>query len=572
MPVVVVVTGESSPVVLVDVRGSQIAIAFGSAVHRSSHTDFADFLHGLATSAGDVETNQDLDFVGFVVDLDRALIKIATGTGHHRLFIDTASDGLVVSSHLKVVADAKASSLSINRNYEDFMLGFGFTPFQETVYSGINESQSGTIVDYVQDQVVKLSFRKIEVQYTPGDSAAKMLRVLEEALDRQVAGARAHAVLMGGFDSALVAALLRRRGEPVTTFTFDFGSEKFNQPHVDLVTKTLGNKHIWVPITPDGIGEHLCSLPSFINSPAAKPHYQLHTIIASKLVAEHGFSHVFTGDGCDAAFLSFPTVNKRASLYEAMSKLPRPLLAGLLNVLSSRTVDRGLGHIARLARSVIRAQLLPWPANAHLPSCYLDDVTLDQLRGNDGSVDVTKIEDVRIKLAKGLGDAARVEVAFNGNAITGASRAKVDGSVLSSGVAQSSPFTDHHVKSFLASIPLRELRPDGYKESAMPKSFLSQMTLSENLLPEVVVTQAKRSPATSPIDSWYAGPLRSTIDTLLVSLPFDCDAKTVCRLLTPNALEAVYREKVTLGLSIMEPIALLASYAAFCKLEKEKAK
>lgn len=571
IPLVVAVTGEAPGTILRDVRGSQVVVAFGSAVHRVDSVQLADFLHELAAPDSDLSTNLDLDFVAIFVDLKSGLTKMLTGTGVHRFFTDRSSDGDLWSTSINVVARAKGAALSVNREYEAFALGFGFVPFQNTVFSGICESTSGSIVNLIDGGVSKVSAQPRKKEYLPGSAATKMLRELEEAIDRQVGKSRNHAVLMGGFDSALVAALLRRRGEPVTTYTFDFGSEKYNQPHVDLVTRTLDTKHVWVPISPQGVATHMASLPESMNYPSAKPHYQLHTVIAAKLVAEHGFSHVFTGDGCDAAFLSFPTVNRRASLYETVSRLPRPLLVALLWTLSRRGVNDLLGHIARLARSVVRAQLLPWPANTHLPSYYLDDVSLAWISNKQLDNNSEQIALIRQRLADGLGDKSRVEVAFSGNAITGASRAKVDGAVLSSGLAQSSPFTDQGVKEFLASVPLAELRPEGSDKSKMPKSFLSEMTLREKLLPEQVVTQAKKSPATSPIDSWYAGPLRPMLKALLPSLPFDCDEKAIERLLQPNRLESAYREKATLGLSIAEPIALLASYAAFCKLADSEA-
>jgi len=571
-PLVLAVTGDASGTILSDVRGTRMVVAFGSAVHRVKKAPLADFLHEIAASDDDLSTDLDLDFVAIAADLGSGLAKIFTGTGVHRFFADQTPQGGVWSTSINIVARAKGAALTVSREYEAFTLGFGFVPFHNTVYSGICESVSGSVVNLIDGRVSKVSAKRHVKEYLPGSAATKMLQELEQAIDRQVGDSRDHAVLMGGFDSALVAALLRRRGEPVTTFTFDFGSEKFNQPHVDLVTKTLDTKHVWVPIRPQDIATHLVSLPECMNYPSAKPHYQLHTVIAAKMVAQHGFSHVFTGDGCDAAFLSFPTVNRRARLYEAVSKLPRPLLAFLLFAMSRPAANNHLGHIARLVRSVLRAQLLPWPAKTHLPSYYIDEVTLSWISNQQLAGDAKQIESIRERLAQSLEDKSRVEVAFSGNAITGASRAKVDGAVLSSGLAQSSPFTDQGVKEFLASIPLAELRPDGSEKSKMPKSFLSEMTLREKLLPERVITQAKKSPATSPIDSWYSGPLRPVLSALLPCLPFDCDERAIERLLRPNRLESVYREKATLGLSIAEPIALLASYAAFCKLADAKAK
>ena len=117
-----------------------------------------------------------------------------------------------------------------------------------------------------------------------------------------------------------------------------------------------------------------------VNQPGAQPHYQLHTVHASSVIAADGHTHVFTGDGCDAAFLGYPTVSRRARTVDRLGSVPRPVRDAAANLLGRSWVERHLGHVARMGRSFLGNIELPNPARGHLPTRYLDDVALERLR------------------------------------------------------------------------------------------------------------------------------------------------------------------------------------------------
>ena len=74
------------------------------------------------------------------------------------------------------------------------------------------------------------------------------------ALEQQAGTRHRHAVLLGGFDSALVAAGLRRLGHEVDCYTFGFADPTYEQRNVDVLTKAIGAQHHWVQFSPDVIG------------------------------------------------------------------------------------------------------------------------------------------------------------------------------------------------------------------------------------------------------------------------------------------------------------------------------
>ena len=149
--------------------------------------------------------------------------------------------------------------------------------------------------------------------------------------------------------------------------------------------------------------------------------------------------------------------------------------------------------------------------------------------------------------------------------MTGQSKAKVEASVAVSGVAQFSPYMHPAMKAFAAGLPLESLRPAGSSAADAGKAVLLAMAREHQLVPEAVIAMPKQSPSDSPIDQWYAGPLRPVVDELLAGLPFDYDRAYVQMILSPKRIEEAFRRKVSISHHAFQAIGLLCSYAAFTR-------
>ncbi len=492
-------------------------------------------------------------------------LSAITGPAHHRLFTWVNGDQTFVSSCLRTAATAQAET-TIDRSAEDFLLGFGFIPGTKTIYEGITTTDGGTVRSLSSGLTTPLEFTAQDARAANSDLHDELYSLLRNAIERRSAGSDHHAVMLGGFDSALVCALLVDLGKKVTAYTYDFeGHSHLNQDNIDPVVAALGIEHKWVAITPAAMDEAFATLDFRLNGPSAQPHYQLHTSIASEVIRSDGFDLTFNGDGADSAFLGYPTVSQRSALGQTLQKIPSPLRKGLRMTVSSALAERVLGHAARVVRSTLDASLLPWPASGHLPTRYLDDDALNRLRLDTPPKQTESVDQIRIRLAKGLEELDATRLAFNGNGMTQASRVKVEGAVAYSGVAHFSPFTEPELKAFASNLPTDQLRPDDAKSASLGKKLLSDMVLGRNLLPREVVEQPKQSPATSPIDAWLRGPLRATALSLIAGLPFDYSTSYVDELLKEKRVEDLYREKVTLSKHTLQAVGLLASYGAFTR-------
>lgn len=493
------------------------------------------------------------------------------GPGAHRWYVGrTADGGTLLCNQLRPLAALLDPRRPIDRRHEDVVLGFGFVPGNATVYRGVEVlapgswlrlgtggpdptgSAVGTGADAVPSEVVDF------------DSAVDELhRRFMSTVEDQAGAARDVAVLMGGFDSALVAATLTRMGRRVTTYTYGFGDPRYEQRDVACMTRAVAARERWVPITPELIGEGLWTFSDVFCQPGPQPHYQLHTLAGARRVGEDGFDQLMTGDGCDAVFLGYPTVSRRARIMSRMADVPPAALSPLAGIAGLRVAERHLGHVVRMARSTLGANALPSPARGHLPTRYLDDVALGRLRRGPAPEPGVPVDELRQRLAEGLDGLDPVRLAFHGNALTGQSRMKVEGTVTATGVRQYTPFTHPRVRDFVASLPVEYLRPPGSAAGSAGKALLVEMVRRHHLLPPEVLALPKQSPADAPVDQWYQGPLRNEVLALLDHLPFEWDRGYVEDLLRPKLAEELYRHRVAISHNALQAVGLLASYASF---------
>ncbi|MCP4435893.1 MAG: hypothetical protein GY812_10435 [Actinomycetia bacterium] len=520
----------------------------------------------------------DDDLVGLCVDhRGQPELVAASGRGNHRVFLHRPPDGgLLACSHLATLSACLGPDLAIDRGLEDFLLGFGFLPDGRTVFEQISVLDPGKRATFGPSSA---GHAERESDVAPPDSHAGEVGSLsmEEAsedlyerfmgaVEEQACGSNQHAVLLGGFDSALVAACLRRLGHSVDTYTFAFGDPRYEQRNAREVSEGIGATHHEVRIDAEVVLRGLEQFGTYYPQPGAQPHYQLHTLEASRRIAADGHDHVMNGDGCDAVFLGYPTVNMRARLTAQLSRVPTPVSKYAQRLLAAEASERHLGHVARMARATLANRDLGLPTGGHLPTRYMDEGFLDHLRVGPPPPQDESVEQVRRRLAEAVADMDPTRLAFHGNGLTGQSRAKVDGAVAATGVAQSTPFLHPTVKGFVSQLPTELLRPEGARASAAGKAVLIDMVRRHRLLPDWVIDMPKQSPSDSPIDIWYAGSSRQRILAQLEDLPFEWRRSTVDMVLRPKLAERLYRDRVSLGHHAFQVIGLLASYASFNRL------
>lgn len=553
--------------------------SFGSAnvVCTFSDENGDGVLYGSAAASTNVHSGSFLDeapddVVGCVIHHELGLV-VAAGRGNHKMFVHHLAKGeTMASSSLSILAYALREITTIDRSYEDFALGFGFLPGTHTPFSGIHSLPAGT--RYIAATAQSESMSAFPVSAPLPQSFEQAIPQLHDlfikAIKEQAGNRTKHAVLLGGFDSMLVAATLRKLGHEVHTYTFSFGNPIFEQRNIADFVSSLGITHHPVVITPELIEKNLCEFGSHFFQLGAQSHYQIHTLIASQQIARDGFDAIFNGDGCDAIFLSYPTVNRRASISQRVARAPQLLKKAVLLPLQTTFAERHLGHVGRIMRSVLNNALLPEPARGHLPTQYLDHYALSQLRTGRAPQQAETMAALRMRLAEPTTQMDGPRRAFHGNGLTAQSKVKVDGAVCTAGLAHFSPYLHPELRAFVTSLPIEYLKNQNDSPSANGKELLVAMVRQYELLPDLFIDQPKQSPVDSPVDEWYMTCLKEQITKQMEDLPFDVNTKYLKILLRNKHAENWYRNKVSIGHHTMQAVGLLASYASFNRLLHEE--
>lgn len=500
-------------------------------------------------------------------DSDKGEAFLATDPGGgHSLFVRETGEGIQFATNLSLMPTAFAG-ITLDRGLEDFVLGYQFLPHGRTVYAGVHALPGGTLLQWHQGHI-----ERHKIAAWAGDAPDLSQASLEEAMDALHDGflqaiedvAPTHervAVMLGGFDSALVAAGLRRLGKTVETFTFEFADRSFNQPMTDRLSAEIGSSHHWVPIGPEVIADGMRNYARRFNLTAVQPHYPIESVEVCRAIRAAGLKHALTGDGCDGLFLGYPTIYRRTRVVEALAKIPAPVRSLAESVLGSRALERRLGHPLRVGRNLMTMLRREPLVRDHFAARALDNTSLEWARGEDLEQE-RNVEDILRDLAQPVEHLSRVRRAYHSKALAGSNRNKVEGCFDTAGVAIVSPFSHPRFAKLAGSMSDELSRPqDG--PANMGKHALMQMAVTRGLLPSEIVYQPKRSPAEAPVDGWYRGDLRPLMEDLLGQLPFDIDRGFADSLFSRKASEDLFRRKVALDTIASHALTALATYGAF---------
>ena len=170
---------------------------------------------------------------------DGGTLTLAAGAGNHRLFIAEVGDGVMVASQLAplvVALGARLSSSTDRTKTSSSASGSCRTGARCT--RAVRALGAGTVrvVPGADHGHVLPMSEPVDVDVTDRSAVRKALHeAFFSALEAQAGPRRRHAVLLGGFDSALVAAGLRGLGHDVDCYTFGFGDPAYEQRNAELV-------------------------------------------------------------------------------------------------------------------------------------------------------------------------------------------------------------------------------------------------------------------------------------------------------------------------------------------------
>ncbi len=413
---------------------------------------------------------------------------------------------LVFGSEIKALLEAGIPREISPRALDEYLV-YRYVPTPHTLFKHVFKLPAAHVLTHENGRVTIKRYWELSFAPRCADDEATAIErtraLLEEAVRvRLMSEVPLGALLSGGLDSSLVVALMSRvTREPVRTFSIGFGEEDTDElPYARRVAQRFGTDHREFIVRPD----LLSTLPQLVwayDEPFADSS-QLSTYYICKLAREQ-VAVVLTGDGGDEIFGGYARYQRELS----NARIPAPVrsLLGRVGMLLPPGM-RGKGRLGGMRLDLPARYLqniISFP-RATRPSMY-DQQFFSYVRESDPYERLLS----QFRAAGQLDCAASMQHVDVETYLADDILVKVDKASMFNSLEARTPFLDHHLAEYVASLH-SAIRLRG----GVPKSLLKQV--AADLLPAEIVTRPKRG-FELPTRAWLQGDLATYAHDLLDS-------------------------------------------------------
>jgi len=355
----------------------------------------------------------------------------------------------------------------------------------------------------------------------PAEAVDELERLLTDAVGRQMmSDVPLGAFLSGGIDSSAVVALMQAQSSrPVKTFTIGFEDQGYNEAdHAREVARHLGTDHTEHYVTPDEALGVISQLPSTYDEPFADSS-QIPTLLVSKL-ARQQVTVSLSGDAGDELFGGYDRYTLTDRFWRSLSKVPRPIRAGLSRTITGIGPDRW-NRIAGSVRPYVAKSLsrnLAGDRIHKIAGAISSRSVADLYRGMTshwaepadlvlgGSEPPTLLAGAEPPLG-GLSDVERMMALDIVTYLPDDILVKVDRAAMAVSLETRVPFLDHRVVEFAWRLPFDLKIRDGQSKWALRQVLYRHV-------PRELMERPKQGFGV-PIADWLRGPLKDWAESLI---------------------------------------------------------
>ena len=432
--------------------------------------------------------------------------------GKKPLYYTTLKNGsFIFASEIRALLPALSSEKpDISYRAIDLYLTYQYIPSPYTIFEGVNSlAPAHTLVvsrerpDVKTERYWDVDFRRKTKDMSFGDACRKTREILQEATGlRMVADVPLGAFLSGGHDSSIVVGLMSRIStRPVKTFSIGFEEEDFSElPYARLAAKHFGTEHNEFVVRPNFI-ELLPEIVRHYGQPFADS-----SALPSYVVSRETRRYVtvaLNGDGGDETFGGYLR-------YKALH-LSRYLswffyIIGRKNSerLSSAVPFRDKKYFRYLSRLISGLALAPAEKNISW-HCIFPDEMRYKLYSGEMSEHIADESgrmiayDYLIKMFESRANATdMLDRAFYTDLMTYLPECllvKMDIASMANSLEARSPFLDHKVIEFSASLP------SSWKICGLSTKYILKKTFKDFLPPEII--NRPKQGFGIPVGKWF---------------------------------------------------------------------
>jgi len=342
------------------------------------------------------------------------------------------------------------------------------------------------------------------------DEAKKELeKILKSAFEyRMVADVPVGVFLSGGYDSALLTALLQKdRSEKLKTFTIGFEDEKWNEaPAAKFLADYLHTDHTEYICTQEDCKRIIPEIPHFYDEPFAD-NSAVPTILVSRL-ARKDVKVALSADGGDETFCGY---NRYTGLYGVLKVLR------MMDSVRSPFLSKTVGALSRMApaysfyreKGEYLARLLDTPQEQRIALTAEGGAFSTLMQSVYSQICIIPYPDSPFLLDQTLyHDPLSVAMAMDYiNYMPNDILVKVDRATMSVSLEGRDPLLDHRIVEFAARLPIAYKFKDGQKKR-----------IYKDILYQYVPREMMERPKTGfmmPVDRWLQTDLKYLLEDYL---------------------------------------------------------
>ena len=425
----------------------------------------------------------------------------------------------VFGSEFSALLTHPAVGREVEREALHYYLSFMCVPAPLTAYRDIRKLEPGHSLTLTRAGEIKTErywqpdfTRKIKIsEEEAGERAVELLR--EAVRVRLMSEVPLGAFLSGGVDSSAVVALMAEESSaPVKTFSIGFDEQDFSElHHARRVAERVGADHHEFVVRPDAM-EVLPTLVEHYGEPYADS-----SAVPTYYVSRETRRHVtvaLNGDGGDECFAGYERY-AAMRLSETYRKLPAALRERVITQAAALLPASELRRSrARSLKRFLRAASLP-PVERYLRWVSVFDpqakaeLYTDEFRRETEGQGAARWLAPWFAQANGAGVVDAALLADTMTYLPNDLLVKVDIASMAVSLEARSPFLDHHVIEFAASLP------EGLKLRRLTTKYLLKRAL-RGLLPRENLTRGKMGFGV-PVGHWLRGPLQDFLRGHLLS-------------------------------------------------------
>ncbi len=406
----------------------------------------------------------------------------------------------------------------INLKAIHYYLTFGYIPAPMTIYKDVYKLPPAHIITIENGEINIKQYWSLDytkkIKISEEDAADETLRLLKEAVKiRMYSDVPLGAFLSGGIDSSIVVGLMSQlTGEKVKTFSIGFDDEDYNElKYAKKVADTFNTEHHEFIVRPKAL-ELLPLLVEHYGEPYADS-----SAIPTYYVSQQTKQHVtvaLNGDGGDELFAGYERY-QAVMLSEFYHKIPVTIQKNIIQKITNLLPDsiEPKNRLRRIKRFIDGAAL---PLNQRylrwvgiFDEKFKSYIYTEEFLKNISDSNPVGIIAGFLNDSNGLNLLDRLLLTDTMTYLPNDLLVKVDITSMANSLECRSPFLDHNLMEFVASLP-----PEFKLKRFVKKHILKQAV--KNIIPHDNIYRRKMGFGV-PVGVWFRRELKGLLEGTLLS-------------------------------------------------------